>query len=281
MENKRILVIGGTGYIGKEIVPILSKSGYSVFVFPRTLPNVLIKHVRYIKGDLRFSDSLIPAMEDVDIVIYLAAVVRSLNKNKFKQNIVCLKNTIKAMKQQKVKKLLYFSTINVTIPKTGSYGNSKKECEGAVKTSALDYVIARPNFVYGIDKNSYFYTLYSIMKKSHILLTLGNPNKLFEPINKKDVAVITLKLIKNWKKGRIVHLSGKEKLSFSKVGTLIKKLSKISAINITIPMWLLKFFKIFISFDVNGVDKDQVARNDVIYGSHSLHQDIQKIINQN
>lgn len=278
MENKRILVIGGTGYIGREIVSVLSGRGYQVSVLARHPPKERNKKIKFFKGDVLVPESLSSGMRDKDVVIYLPAVIRSMNKGKYMQNPTGLENTIGAMKRSKVKRIIHFSTINCTIPKTGPYGNSKKLCERIVTDSGLDFMIIRPNVVYGKDDENDFYRLHRIMRRFHMYPILGDGKSLFEPINKKDVSLLTLEVLKKWKKGRIVHLSGKEKVSLNAVADMISKMSRSSGLGIHVPIAVLKIFKGIIPFDIEGYDKDRVARKDTLYGKSDLKDDLKTIL---
>ena len=142
MENKRILVIGGKGYVGKPIVELLSNAGYTVTVLSRTGKSQA-NGVTAVKGDVLDKEALADSIKDsmFDLVVYLAGVVRTLRKSKYKENEIGIKNTIEVMKQKEIKKILYFSTQNVLLPSLGPYSLSKKNSEEIVKECGLDYVI--------------------------------------------------------------------------------------------------------------------------------------------
>jgi nucleoside-diphosphate-sugar epimerase len=79
---KRVLVIGGAGYIGSALLPKLLDEGYNVrlldLLFYGTEPiENLIDHPRLelIRADFRQVDRVVEAMRDVDAVIHLGAIV--------------------------------------------------------------------------------------------------------------------------------------------------------------------------------------------------------------
>ena len=86
MENKRVLVVGGSGYVGRELVDLLTNHGYTVMSLSRGgqyLPNATV-----IKGnalDIGLKEKL---LGDFDIVVYLAAVIRAFNKRNFQENML-------------------------------------------------------------------------------------------------------------------------------------------------------------------------------------------------
>ena len=80
----KILITGGTGFIGSHLSEILVKKGYDVVVFDRYNPNNHWGWLEYSKykndlevilGDIRDYDSISKAMVGCDIVFHLAALI--------------------------------------------------------------------------------------------------------------------------------------------------------------------------------------------------------------
>ncbi|MCK5124892.1 MAG: NAD-dependent epimerase/dehydratase family protein [candidate division Zixibacteria bacterium] len=81
-KNNRVLIIGGAGYIGSIMTRYLLKRGYYVSVLDNLMCGydalkALDNHPAYsfYKGDARNIQDLLTAMDDVDSVIHLAAIV--------------------------------------------------------------------------------------------------------------------------------------------------------------------------------------------------------------
>jgi nucleoside-diphosphate-sugar epimerase len=79
---RRVLVIGGAGYIGSALVPLLLEKGYQVRILDLLIyGNEPIQswlnnpHLELIQGDFRQIDVVVSAMQDVDAVIHLGAIV--------------------------------------------------------------------------------------------------------------------------------------------------------------------------------------------------------------
>jgi len=82
MSNMRVLLTGGAGYLGSVLTPLLLRDGYEVTVIDNLshggeplLASFQDENFRFVKGDLRNRADIDKAMEGVDIVVHLAAIV--------------------------------------------------------------------------------------------------------------------------------------------------------------------------------------------------------------
>ena len=81
--GRRILVTGGAGYVGSIVVNELLGRGYSVRAFDAlrygSVPSLLLPwgnpEFEFVRGDIRDSDARKHAVEDVEAIVHLAAIV--------------------------------------------------------------------------------------------------------------------------------------------------------------------------------------------------------------
>ena len=279
---KKILIIGGTGYIGREIVKKLRNKNYEVAVLSRK--SNTLKDIKCIQCSLLNKELLKEKINGFDVIIYSAGIVRTIMKWKYDENLPGVKNLVEAMNFNNIKKLIYFSTQYVYIDKTGPYGRSKKECDRIIENSGLDYIMVRPDFVYGIDKQ-HFYKLALLAKKTRILPIIGAAKRL-QPINKEDVARVTISLIDNIDKikpNSIMDLSGKDVVNLKDIADYIERYLNKKCMKVNIPFSLLKIFKNVLPFDLDSLTGDRLDRkmgnlNIDLKLSHTLEEDLRKIV---
>jgi FlaA1/EpsC-like NDP-sugar epimerase len=137
-DNKKVLVIGGTGSIGQQliqkilseqpsVVRVYSRDEYKQFVLKEKLGE--LSNIRYLIGDVRDKERLDRAMHDIDIVFNLAALkhVPSSEYNPFeavKTNVIGTQNVIDCALSNKVKKVIYTSSDKAVSP-TNTMGATK------------------------------------------------------------------------------------------------------------------------------------------------------------
>ena len=73
-SGKKVLVTGGTGMIGKQLVPLLLDAGAIVHIVSLDDPSRAHEEVQFIRSDLREFNNCLNACEGMDIVFHLAGV---------------------------------------------------------------------------------------------------------------------------------------------------------------------------------------------------------------
>ncbi len=129
-RSRRVLIIGGAGYIGSVMARYLLKRGYPVSVLDNLMfgydaMKELDNHpaYRFYKGDARNIQDLLTAMDDIDSVVHLAAIVGDPaceldHRQTIDINYEASKILVEACMHKKVSRLLFASTCSV-------YGASK------------------------------------------------------------------------------------------------------------------------------------------------------------
>lgn len=141
----KVLVIGGTGTVGREVVARLGAREESVRVLTRSKAKAggLPGGAEGVAGDMADPTSLAPAMDGVDAVFLVVPVDREETKLGL--------NAVEAAKGAKVGRIVYLSVFGAeTAPKVPHFA-SKVPIEEAVRASGMPFVILRPNCFYQND----------------------------------------------------------------------------------------------------------------------------------
>jgi UDP-N-acetylglucosamine 4,6-dehydratase len=145
LEEKTILITGGTGSFGRAFIKfvlkhanpkkviIFSRDEFKQWQMQKEFPEDSYPQLRFFLGDIRDKDRLMLAFEGVDYVIHAAALkhVPILEYNPFeavKTNIVGAQNIIEASLERGVKKVIALSTDKAVSP-VNLYGATKLTME--------------------------------------------------------------------------------------------------------------------------------------------------------
>lgn len=127
---KKVLVTGGAGFIGSNMVERLVRDGHEVVVLDNLLrgnklsPEIL-SNVRLVEKDIRDMDAVLNAAKGCDVIVHYAAVlgVDVVAENPIETmevEAIGMMNLVRAAFAYDVSKMLYAST-------SGVYGHSKIE----------------------------------------------------------------------------------------------------------------------------------------------------------
>ncbi|MFE3576820.1 UDP-N-acetylglucosamine 4,6-dehydratase (inverting) [Lysinibacillus sp. NPDC059133] len=189
LDNKTVLVTGGTGSFGKKFIrKILNEDVKKVIVFSRDeLKQYEMKQefkderIRFFIGDVRDKERLYRAFDDVDIVIHAAAMkhVDACEYNPFeavKTNIHGAQNIIEAAIDRGVERVIALSTDKACSP-VNLYGATKL---------ASDKLFVAANAYVGEKK-----TRFAVVRYGNVVGSRGSVVPFFKKIKDKRKLPIT------------------------------------------------------------------------------------------
>ena len=151
----RILVVGGTGFIGENLCRELHRRGHDVTALSRSPNEVdLPAGVETAMGDITAYDSIEAAFEGQDAVVNLVALSplfrpKGGNDKHFEVHRDGTENVVRAAEKHGVGKLVQMSALGADPDGNTAYIQSKGLAEAIVRESDLDWVIFRPSVVFG------------------------------------------------------------------------------------------------------------------------------------
>ncbi len=204
----KILLTGGTGFIGRNLGVKLSKMGHHVLCLVRDKNRAawMKAHpgLEPVRGDLEHKESIAPHVSDVDLVFHLAGLTKAKNTDEFirvngEGTGVLADSILQGAKG--IKRILYVSSLAVAGPHTSqnpaketgkvspitAYGASKLLGEHLLleKCKEIPWTIIRPPVVYGpYDKDVF---VYFKMANSGLILLAANSDLELSLIHVDDV----------------------------------------------------------------------------------------------
>ena len=195
-----ILVTGGTGFVGQEVVAKLVALGQPVRVLVRHPERAnLFAHdprVELIRGDALQPDTLPAAMVGVQAVVHLIGIIAETSHVTYEQaHTEATRNLLAAAKQAGVTRWVQMSAIGTRAAARSRYHITKWQAEELVRQSGLDWTIFRPSLIYGYDerdrllnllRHTFSWPLDLIQLYSFPLLNGGESH--IQPVSVREVA---------------------------------------------------------------------------------------------
>ena len=242
VPKENIFITGATGFIGHHLLKKLSNK-YNIFTLVRDKnKSAILSQYNIILGDLSQKELLNNALKKINIVIHLAALTKYESKNELiKVNTEGTKNLIMAAKKNNIKKFIYISTLNTTLPVKNEYSRSKLLAENIVKNSGINYIIIRPSLVYGPgDKGLISQYIKLINSLPIIIPILGDGENKIQPIYVDDLTYVIQQSLDNKYNKNIINTVGPDIVSLNQLISLLCKIIKGKRFIIHIPIILFK-----------------------------------------
>jgi len=258
----RVLVTGGTGFIGSQIVAALVSRGDTVRVLHRAASNLIMLEglaVEHILGDVLDPEVVARAVAACDLVFHVAAVAsywRAQREQVYRVNVDGTRTVMEACLASGVPRVVHTSSVAaIGIPRNGrpadesatfdavsatfAYADSKHRAEAVVLQAVargLPAVIVNPGAVYGAGDHN--------LISGSMVLELARRSIPFVPAGGLCVAdadAIVLGHLAAAERGRIGerYILGGENLTLLEIATQICAVVGRRAPRATAPAWLL------------------------------------------
>jgi len=213
-NHKRVLITGGSGFIGKHLVRKFAENNYSVTIYDLQWSD--IKHTKFIKGDIFDLETLRGAVTNSDVVVHLvgladASVAQKDAMKSFRLNVLSLQNVLEACRISGKKKIVFPSSAAVygitedlpikesfSLSPTNIYSWHKMICERMIqayqKNYGIQYVILRLFNVYGGGHKGVLDIFINKAKKGEMIESFG-PYQYRDLVYAGDVAEAMYKAV--------------------------------------------------------------------------------------
>lgn len=187
-----IFVTGGSGFVGRRLLPELLALGKPVFALDRSGSLAAMAGaagLTVVRGDLLQPETYRSVLRSCDVVVHLAAATGRAEASEHRRvNERGTQVLLDACRDAGVAKILFVSSIATTFPpNTGyHYADAKRRAEDAVSKSGLRFVILRPTIITGADSpNSRALEKLALLP---LIVMPGTGRVRVQPIDVSDVA---------------------------------------------------------------------------------------------
>lgn len=243
----KIIVLGGTGFIGRKLCDKLVGENYEVFAVGRNDNCTDIRQeIEYIQGDIKDYQFLKKNFDGMDIVVNLVALSPLYkpkgggieHENTHRKGT---ENVVRAAEECGVKKIIHLSAVGADPNAVTCYLSAKGKAEEIIKKSNVEWVIFRPSVVFG--KGGEFVSFIEKIAPPYITPLPGGGKMLFDPIWIEDfVPLIVQSIQKNTYDMKIFEIGGPEIMSMAHITRLIHSSKGRWCKIIPLPMRIQRIF---------------------------------------
>lgn len=196
LKNHKILLIGGTGFVGRHLARVLVDAGVQVTIptrrYEKNRDITMLPSVMLVEADINDAGVLEDLATGQDAVINLVGILHGDNpaipygKEFAAAHVELPKKIVAACKQVGVKRLLHMSALHAGKKAPSEYLRSKAAGEEVVAQSGLVTTIFRPSVIFGM--RDAFLNTFAKLLRTFPILPLAGADARFQPVSVEDVA---------------------------------------------------------------------------------------------
>ena len=187
---KNILVLGGSGFIGRHLVARLVATGHRVLVPTRRRDRarhlILLPTVDVVDANVFEPGALPRLFAGQHAVVNLIGVLHATPAEFQRVHVDFVRQVMEAAAKTKVRRVLHMSALGADRNGPSLYARSRGDGEAMVRQSAADWTIYQPSVVFGPEDQ--FLNLFARLAAIAPVLPIGGANTRFQPVSVSDVA---------------------------------------------------------------------------------------------
>ena len=269
-----IAIVGGTGFVGRNVAEALIDRGHAVRLLSRSQPADFDEtaSLEFRHANVGNAESLVSVFDDIDAVVYSVGILREDRKAGQSFEAVQLRgveNVVREAQAAGVKRFVLLSANGVREDGT-AYQATKFRAEQIVSDSGMDYSIIRPSVIVGDSGRTqeFSWQLYRDIVRPPLpapeFVARWLPPRrdvMMSPVAIDDVVDVIVRQIENPTSDRhVFELGGPEDLSWRQMLERIAEATGHRKLFVPVPISLMKLpAAVFGRFSFFPVSTDQLS----------------------
>lgn len=193
MEINTVAVLGGSGFVGRNVCEALAADGYRIRVATRDRERakrqlILLPTAEVERVDVHDQAALSRFARGAEAVVNLVGVLHDgRGAGSFQAaHVELARQVVAACRANGIGRLLHMSALGAGRDAPSAYLRSKGEAEAIVRESGLAWTVFRPSVIFG--RGDSFLNLFARTLRMFPVMPLACPNARFQPVYVEDVA---------------------------------------------------------------------------------------------
>jgi uncharacterized protein YbjT (DUF2867 family) len=196
---KRILILGGTGFVGGHLCEKLMELPAKVTIVTRRRINArhlqMLPMVDIAEADAHDGKALEPLLADHDAVVNLVAILHGSEAAFDKAHVQLPATLARACEAAGQRRIVHVSSLGAAPDAPSMYQRSKARGEAVLLGSGLDVTMLRPSVMFG--EGDKFLNTFASLQKVFPLIPLAGSEARFQPVWVEDVASALVRCIED------------------------------------------------------------------------------------
>lgn len=186
----KIILLGGTGFIGRHICEKLIRAGHEVTVPTRKLENAreiqTLPRLQPLRCNVHDAQQLLQACAGHDLLINLVAILHGSEAEFERVHVALPQSIVAACKAAGIPRVVQMSSLGAALDAPSQYLRSKGRGEQVFAQSGLDVTILRPSVVFG--EGDKLLNTFAQLQQAFPVMPLACADAQFQPVWVEDVA---------------------------------------------------------------------------------------------
>ena len=196
---KKILILGGTGFVGRHLCEKLAEGDYRTTVLTRRRSNArhlqMLPMVDVLEGSAYDAASLTPLLAEHDAVVNLVAILHGSEAAFDKAHVQLPTALVTACTAAGQRRIIHVSSLGADLKAPSMYQRSKARGEAVLHSSGLDISVLRPSVIFGAEDK--FLNTFATLQKLFPFIPLAGSTARFQPVWVEDVATALVKCLED------------------------------------------------------------------------------------
>ena len=237
---QRILVLGGTGFVGRHLCEKAAQLKCRLTVPTRRPDNgksvLPLPWVDVVVADIHDEAALTQLVRGHDAVVNLVAILHG-NEAAFAHVHVALAHKlVRACQATGVRRLVHVSALGASVNGPSMYQRSKAQGEAALLAGALALNILRPSVIFGAGDQ--FLNLFARLQAVFPVMPLAGAGTRFQPVWVQDVAQAIVQLLRDPHAPPVLEATGPDVYTLGQLVQLAGRMSGHARPVLKLPMAL-------------------------------------------
>lgn len=246
MKDQKIILCGGAGLVGQNLVARMREAGWrNLVVIDKHGPNMRVLRevhpgIVAVEADLARPGAWTEHFEGAAAVVMLQAQIGGIELREFEDNnVASTRLVLEQIRRCGIGYTVHISSSVVESAADDFYTNTKKEQEAVVLASGIPCVVLRPTLMFGWFDRKHLGWLSRFMKKVPVFPIPGHGRYMRQPLYVGDFCRIIMSCLEN-RTGGVHNITGLEKVDYIDIIREIRRVTGARTLIVKIPYALFR-----------------------------------------